>query len=76
MKNPKVHVTKECEGRWTVWTQKNGLAKCADIVAFDDYFMGNVKRRFRVDVAGKTIDTLIEHFQTAKAVARKAVLSN
>lgn len=75
-KSPKVHVSKQYEGCWMVWTETNGLAKCAEIVAFDDYFMGKVKRRFRVDVSGKTVDSLIDNFQTAKKVARKYVTAN
>lgn len=67
-----IKVNKENEKTWCVWNTKTG--KTADIVKISEYnaFFPN-KTRYRVDVSGITVDTLIENFQTAKGVAYKAV---
>lgn len=69
IKAPKVHVKKQSEDRWMVWANFPDGAKCADIVGFEDHGILKTKKRFRVDVSGRTVESMIDHFQTAKAIA-------
>lgn len=73
VKKPKLHVTKQSENHWLVWGTLRGEIHSADVVSFvEQGFLGG-KTRFRVDVAGKTVASLIDHFQTAKSIAMKHV---
>jgi hypothetical protein len=62
---------KQYEGNWIVWNTKTD--QMAEINAFDDYFMGKVKRRYRVDKGGRTQASLIDTFAEAKKIAGKLV---
>jgi len=62
---------KEHDGKWIVWNTESGAT--ADIVAISEYSLLPTKQKYRVDVRGKTIASGIEHFQTAKSKATKAV---
>lgn len=67
-----IKIIKQSESSWCVWNTKT--KKCADIVKIEEY-NAFIKRnsRYRVDVSGSTIKSMIENFQTAKNVAYKAV---
>ena len=41
------------------------------VVRFQDYFMGNYKNRYRVDVQGRTVKSLIDTKAEAIKIARK-----
>jgi hypothetical protein len=75
MKNAKVKTVKQGEGNWMVYAIRNDMAYCADIVKFIDHspLLGKTKTYYRVDVSGKTVDSLIENFQYAKKVATNEV---
>jgi len=66
-----IKLAKENENTWCVWDTRTG--KCAEIVKIYDYILGKEKIRYRVDVAGITVNSLIEKFQIARSVAYKAV---
>lgn len=56
------------DGTWQVYNSENG--KSALIVAIQEYdFYTPNRKRYRVDVDYKTVESMIDHFQTAKSVA-------
>jgi len=60
----------------TTWVAMNLETKqCATVVSFIDYgvFMQNPKTRYRVDVDGRTVSGIIDHYKTAEKVARVEV---
>jgi hypothetical protein len=65
-----VKTYKECAGQWIVWNTKNP-ENVVTIVAFDDWMMGRVKTRYRVDVSGRTVDSLIDTKAEALSSARQ-----
>lgn len=67
----RIRVIKEYDGRWTVWNPDNH--KTTDIIKFNEYSLLPTNPKYRVDVNEQTIDSCIEHFQTAKSIAIKAV---
>ncbi|MFF2531379.1 hypothetical protein ACFVS2_20965 [Brevibacillus sp. NPDC058079] len=69
----KVLTKKTTENRWMSWAIVDGIVHSADIIAFEDQGFLGAKKRFRVDVAGKTVHSMIDHFQTAKSIAGKHV---
>lgn len=73
MKKAKVQVRKQSEGHWMVWTLIEGVCKCADIHAIVEHGFLKAPKRFRVDFEGKTVGSMICHFQTAKGIASKHV---
>lgn len=67
-----VKVIKEQEGKWLVWNKKTG--KMAEIVAIQDFgYLAKSHKQYRVDVEGKTVETMLDHFQTARSIAVKHV---
>ena len=42
-----------------------------EIVKFEDYMMGKYKTRYRVDVNGRTVKSLIDTKAEARKIARK-----
>ena len=67
-----VKTHRENESAWYVWNTKT--YKDAYIVKISEYnAFSKKKSRYRVDVGGVTIQSMIESFQTAKSVAFKAV---
>ncbi|MGE6755966.1 hypothetical protein ACQKFO_21430 [Rossellomorea sp. NPDC071047] len=66
-----IKVKKECEGQWMVWNTLN--MEIADIRTTDEMFMGQHFKRYTVVKSGKRIAIGLEHFQTAKSIASKAV---
>lgn len=64
-----IKVQKECEGEWTVYDEET--MKSATIVRFEDRFLGEIINYYRVDGSEGTIESMIEHFQTAKGVATR-----
>lgn len=67
-----IEVIKESEGKWLVWNTKNH--KCADIVKINEHnALFKVKTKYRVDVNGVTVDSMIGNFQTAKGIAIKNI---
>ena len=60
------------DGTWMVWNQKTNMV--ADIVTIREYgYLATNKKRYRVDVNGQTVASMIDHFATAKSVATKKV---
>ncbi|SDD76978.1 hypothetical protein SAMN02799630_03988 [Paenibacillus sp. UNCCL117] len=64
-------VKKTGEGRWLVWNVKTH--QTADIVSFSEYGLFPKKNRYRVDVDGRTVASLLDHFSTARAKAVQCV---
>lgn len=63
---------KEYEGKWFVWNTKTN--KCADIIRINGYNpFGKSNPQYRVDVNGKTVESLIDSFQKARGIASKNV---
>lgn len=73
MTKAKVRVTKQSEGHWMVWTMDDGVCKCADIHAIEEHGFLKGPKRYRVDVAGTTVASMIDHFQTAKKIASEKI---
>ncbi|ADO60004.1 hypothetical protein [Paenibacillus polymyxa] len=69
VQKPKLHVTKQSENHWLVWGVLKGETRSAEIISFNECGFHGSKKRYRVDVEGSTKESLIEHFQTAKAIA-------
>lgn len=67
----RVKVTKDYDGKWTAYNRSNG--KCAEIIRISEYSLLPTSTKYRVDVNGRTVDSMIEHFQTAKSVAIKQI---
>lgn len=68
----KIKIVKEYDGKWMVWNKSNG--KVADIVRIQEFgILGSSKPRYRVDVSGKTVESLIPNFKSAEKVARSFV---
>jgi hypothetical protein len=60
----------EYAGTWMVWDTKT--LKSGFIVRIQEYgFLASKKPRYRVDINGKTVVSLIESFSAAKKVARE-----
>ncbi|WCF11472.1 hypothetical protein NDS46_31435 (plasmid) [Paenibacillus thiaminolyticus] len=73
MKKTKVLITKQSDTHWMVWCQDGTEVKAADIHKIEDFgFLGR-KSRYRVDVDGKTVQSMIDHFSTAKSIATKQI---
>lgn len=62
----------EEKNRTVVYNTKNG--RSADIVKFEDYCMGSVKTKFRIDVGGITKESMIASKSAAKNKSKKYVL--
>lgn len=63
---------KDYDGRWTVFNTRTG--ETATIISIKEHgFLATNKIRYRVDVKGETVKSMIDHFQTAKAAAKKFV---
>lgn len=45
--------------------------KAVDIIMCEDYMLGKVKKFYRVDANGKTIDSLISRKSEAEKIGRK-----
>lgn len=68
----KIKTLNNKDGSWTVFNYING--KGAKIVRINEYNLLSFKRKlYRVDYNGKTIATMLEHFQTAKKIAIEKV---
>ncbi|MGF7036419.1 hypothetical protein J2T17_007482 [Paenibacillus mucilaginosus] len=63
---------KQYEGNWLVWEDKNP-EKAVFIVAFNYWFMGRCKTRYRVGRDGQTVDTLLNTKAEAMSSARQAI---
>lgn len=63
---------KSDDTRWVAYNTKTN--KTAEVHKFNDSY-GFIKNpsRYRVDVNGRTVKSMIDHFQTAKSAAIKAV---
>lgn len=55
---------------YTVWNTVN--FKSAEVICFNDYIMGKIKKRYRVDVGGVTKRSLLT-LTEAKGIAKKIV---
>lgn len=66
-----IRVIEQSKNQWMVWNSKNQEA--AIIHKFDDYMMGRRKVRYRVDVNGKTVATLLDTRSEALKIARSKV---
>jgi len=67
-----IKVHKEDDARWIVYNHKSG--KTADIVKIEEYGFGvHRKNRYRVDQSGRTVKSMIDHFQTARSAAIQLV---
>lgn len=66
----KVKTINNQDGTWTVFNPNNRTT--ATIIKIREFgsLSTNVPTRYRVDVKGKTIASMIENFQTAKSIAR------
>lgn len=73
MNRKSICMQKECEGEWYVWNPNN--SKSAKIIKFQDQFplLGKVSNRYRVDVGGITVKSMIDKFQTARKIAYEKV---
>lgn len=57
---------------WCIWNTTNG--KTADIVKiYEHHALIKRRPRYRVDVGGYTVGSMIEHFQTAKKLAAEKI---
>jgi hypothetical protein len=66
--------TKENEGEWTIYDDETMVT--ATIVKIEEYSIipeDEKKEKFRVDFEGKTIDTMLDNFSSAKEKAISAV---
>lgn len=67
-----IKTIKDYEGRWTVFNTVTG--ETATIISIKEYgFLSSKATRYRVDVKGKTIKSMINHFATARAEAKNLV---
>lgn len=68
-----IKVFKMDERNWTAFNKATGEA--ADIVKINDGggYLATGKTMYRIDKGGRTIHSMIGHFQTAKSLATKAV---
>jgi hypothetical protein len=67
-----IKLIKESQDVWSVWNNRNG--KLATIISIQEFgYLATNKKKYRVDVNGKTIRSMIDHFQKAKAIATKHV---
>lgn len=67
-----VKTNKDYDGRWTVYNTLTG--KMATITSITEHgLIGTQKTRYRVDVKGRTVKSMIDHFATARAEAKKYV---
>lgn len=68
MKKAKVFNNKD--GTWSIICGDN----YATIVSIQDYgFLAKSHKQYRVDVKGRTVASMIDHFATAKSIALKHV---
>ena len=68
----KISVFNVGTGQWEVVNKETN--KYAYIYSISEYnAFTKIKKRYRVDVNGITVDSLIEHFQSAKSIAIKHV---
>lgn len=58
------------DGTWTVFDPNNRTTATIIKIQEFGFLSSNVSTRYRIDVKGKTIASMIENFQTAKSVAR------
>lgn len=67
-----IELKKQTENSWLVWNTSNN--KVADIVKIDEY-NAFIKRkpRYRVDVNGFTVESMVENFQTARGIATRYI---
>lgn len=67
-----VKTIKDYDGRWTVFNTVTG--ETATIISIKEHgFLASKGTRYRVDMKGKTIKSMIDHFATARAEAKKLV---
>lgn len=67
-----VKTIKEYDGKWMVWNKETG--KVADIVRINEGgYLASSKKRYRVDVSGKTVASMVDSYQKALGIAKKAV---
>lgn len=67
-----VKIVKEFDGRWTVYNTYSG--ETATIIRFKEQgILANSKPIYRIDVNNQTAKSMITHFATAKAEAKKLV---
>lgn len=67
-----VKTVKEYDGRWTVYNTYSG--ETATIIRFKEQgFLADNKPMYRIDVNNRTVKSMITHFATAKAEAKKFV---
>ncbi|MGE6415532.1 hypothetical protein ACQKDD_15305 [Planococcus kocurii] len=57
------------DGTWTVFDPNNRTTATIIKIQEFGFLSSNVSTRYRIDVKGKTIASMIENFQTAKSVA-------
>lgn len=68
----KITVFNVGSGQWQVVNKENN--KYANIYSISEYnAFTKIKKRYRVDVNGLTVASLIEHFQSAKSIAMKHI---
>ena len=68
----KIRFIKEDDTEWFAYNTETG--DTATIYKIHEYnALFDVKPRYRVDVMGKTVATMIDNFQTAKSIAYKKV---
>lgn len=67
-----VKTIKDYNGRWTVFNTVT--RETATIIIIREHgFLASKGTRYRVDVKGKTVKSIIDHFATARAEAKKLV---
>lgn len=67
-----VKTVKEHEGRWTVYNTYSG--ETATIISIKEFgILAKSKPMYRIDVNNKTVKSMISHFATAQAAAKKLV---
>lgn len=67
-----IKTVKEHEGAWTVWNTVTHAS--ANIIAIQEYgYLASGNKKYRVDVRGTTVASMIGNFQTAKSIATKHI---
>lgn len=68
----KVKFQKQDSETWFAHNSKTG--DTVYVHKINEYYaFGETKPKYRVDVNGRTVESMIEHFQTAKSIAMKKV---
>jgi hypothetical protein len=67
-----IKTQKQHEGNWITWNTVTH--KTAEIIRIEDTFFGMKKpNRYRVDVSGKTVASMIDTYTEAKKISRNQV---